>query len=63
MNQLHSLRLLSQRLGISLSTARRLVDRGELPAVRIGRRLLRIEEEDLQAFLRRCTVTKHRRDT
>ena len=58
MTQLSSLRQLAQRLNISLSTARRLVDRGELPAIRFGRRLLRVQEEDIQALVRRWTITK-----
>ena len=58
MTQLSSLRQLAQRLNISLSTARRLVDRGELPVIRLGRRLLRVDEEDIQALMRRWTSTK-----
>lgn len=40
-------------LGVSVKTIRRLVASGELPAYRLGRRLIRIREADLQASLDR----------
>lgn len=44
------------RLGLSLSTIRRLVATGELHAVRVGVRVL-VRSEDLDALLRRDRVT------
>jgi excisionase family DNA binding protein len=38
-------------LGISYSFARKLVATGELPAVRLGAKALRIRREDLRAVL------------
>ena len=40
----------ARRLGISAKTVRRIIDRGELPAHRIGR-LVRIADTDLQLFV------------
>ncbi len=46
----------ASRLGVSEKTIRRMIDRGELPAHRVGR-LLRITEADLADFLsKRRTV-------
>lgn len=42
----------ADRLALSVKTIRRMIERGELPAHRIGRRVL-IAEDDLEIFLRR----------
>lgn len=46
----------SERLGIGVRTLEGFIGRGQLPVYRIGPRLVRIEEADLEAFLeaRRC---------
>lgn len=38
-------------LAVSLSTVRRLVRDGNLPAVRVGQRSIRVRPEDLEAYL------------
>lgn len=50
-----TLREAADRLAVSVKTIRRLIDRGELPAVRIGGSL-RIEEAGLLAYLDRNRV-------
>lgn len=47
---LHDVAGVASRLAVSKKTVRRMIDRGELSAHRIGR-LLRISEEDLASFL------------
>ena len=41
----------ADRLGISLPTLDGLIRRGQLPAFRIGPRIVRIEEKDLDAYV------------
>ena len=41
----------AERLGISLPTLDGLIRRGQLTAYRIGPRIVRIEEKDLDAYL------------
>jgi len=41
----------AKRLSVALRTVRRLIDRGELPAHRIGR-MVRISEDDLERYIR-----------
>jgi putative molybdopterin biosynthesis protein len=43
------------RLGISDKTVRRLIKRGDMPVIRIGRQL-RVSEADLQRFLNECRL-------
>lgn len=40
----------ARRLGVSMTTVRRLIDTGELTAVRVGR-VYRIDPRDLDAFI------------
>ena len=47
-----SLTAASKRTNISERTLRRLISDGRLPAVRIGDRLIRIEQADLDALMR-----------
>ena len=54
--RLNSIKQIAEQLHVSLATARRLVARGELPAVRIGRRLLRVDQEDIEALIRRLSL-------
>lgn len=49
-DQLLSLNQVSEQLGICYRTARRLVARGELPAVRIGNKVLRVRAADVEAL-------------
>ena len=42
---------MAKRLDISLSTAWRLVASGEIPSVRIGERVVRVDEAELEAWL------------
>ena len=48
-----------QRLQISLATLERLIRRGELPVVKVGRRVL-IRRRTLEAFLRQREATPAR---
>ncbi|MDN6489317.1 MAG: helix-turn-helix domain-containing protein [Yaniella sp.] len=41
----------SRHVGVNESTVRRAIQRGDLPARRVGLRLLRIRREDLMAWL------------
>jgi len=49
--RLHSLHTVSERLGISIRTVRRLIASGALSYHRIGR-LIRISQKDLDQYLR-----------
>ena len=40
----------ARRLGISIKTVRRMIDRGELPVHRVGR-LLRLSDADVDAYV------------
>ena len=40
-------------VGVSTQTIRRSIDSGELPAYRFGKKLVRVEQADLDAMLRR----------
>jgi excisionase family DNA binding protein len=46
----------ARRLGVSMTTIRRLIDRGELPAVRVGR-VYRMDPRDLERFVEEHRVT------
>ena len=48
--RLFSVADVADRLGVSEKTVRRMLDRSDLPAHRIGR-LLRVSESDLDAYL------------
>lgn len=41
----------AQILGVSRNTVLRMVDRGELPAIRVGERLIRCRRSDIEAWL------------
>lgn len=47
----------AERLGISLPTLDGLIRRGQLPASRIGPRIVRIDERDIDAYLSARRVT------
>jgi|HubBroStandDraft_4_1064222.scaffolds.fasta_scaffold34523_6 excisionase family DNA binding protein len=53
-DQLHDIRKAAARLSISAWTLRRLVNRGELQGVRIGRRVL-ISEREITRIIRHGT--------
>lgn len=53
--QLLTLEQVAERLNCSIYTARRMVSRGELKAVRVGR-LIRIKPSDLERAMRPVTV-------
>jgi excisionase family DNA binding protein len=40
-------------VGVSTQTIRRSIDCGELPAYRFGKKLVRVQQSDLDAMLRR----------
>jgi excisionase family DNA binding protein len=42
---------IGQRLKLNQQTIRNMIDRGELAAVRIGQRRVRVRESDLEAFI------------
>jgi excisionase family DNA binding protein len=50
--QLYSLRDAAARLSISLRTLRRRIDLGDIEAVRIGSRIVRISEKEIQRVIR-----------
>lgn len=41
----------AERLGISLPTLDGLIRRGQLPASKVGARIVRIDERDIEAYL------------
>ena len=41
----------ANRLSVSAQTVYRLIDNGELPAIRVGRHRLRVEEQALERFI------------
>jgi excisionase family DNA binding protein len=50
----------ARRLGVSGKTIRRAIDRGDLPAIRLGR-LIRIAEDDLERYvIQHRTGGRHR---
>lgn len=44
---------IADRLSISLGTARKLFDEGELVRIKVGTRAVRASEEDVEAFIKR----------
>jgi excisionase family DNA binding protein len=48
--RLLDLTAVADRLGVCIKTTRRMIDRHELPVHRIGR-LIRVSEDDLEAFI------------
>lgn len=46
----------AERLGVSLRTLDGMVQRGVLPAYRIGPKIVRLKETDLEAYLERHLV-------
>ena len=50
--QLSSLKQIARQLNVSEATIRRLIERGELPGIRIGR-VLRVDQADVEALIRR----------
>lgn len=55
--QVHSVMAVARLVGVSERSVRRLITGGELPAVRIGRRV-GVRQGDLEAFLERCRVVR-----
>lgn len=45
----------ARRLGVKLRTVHGFIDRGELPAYRMGR-VIRVRVEDLEAFIEACQI-------
>jgi excisionase family DNA binding protein len=50
--RLNTIRQAATRLAVSTATVRRLIEKAELPAVRVGR-CLRLREDDVEAMIRR----------
>lgn len=46
-----SVATVAERLALSVKQVRRLISAGELPHVKLGHRSVRVEEEDLAAFV------------
>jgi len=46
----HSIQAVAQRLGVSVKTVRRLIEAGDLPAVKIRSRVV-VRESDLAAYI------------
>lgn len=49
----------AERLNVTGRTVRRMIAEGDLPAYRLGSRMLRIDERDVDALLRRIPTTGH----
>ncbi|ROR53274.1 excisionase family DNA binding protein [Luteococcus japonicus] len=49
---------LAEQWGCSDKTVRRLISSGQLPAYRVGKRLIRILQEDADSFARRIPSAK-----
>lgn len=49
--ELNTIEQTAQRLGCSKNTVRALIRKGDLPAVRIGPRMVRVRETDLEQIL------------
>ena len=43
----------AETLKLNAQTVRNMIDRGELPAIRVGSRRVRVQRSDLDAFLAR----------
>ena len=56
-HRFHSIPTVAERLDVSEKSVRRYIERGELPAYKIGGQI-RIGEEDLQNFLRSCRMNR-----
>ena len=50
--QLNTIREAATRLSVSTTTIRRLIEKTELPMVRVGR-CVRLREDDVEAFIQR----------
>jgi excisionase family DNA binding protein len=50
--RLLSLKAVAERVSVSTKTLRRMIGRGELPVIRVGRQI-RIAEDELMRFLNR----------
>jgi len=48
----------ANRLNVSAQTVYRLIDNGELPAIRVGRHRLRVEEQALERFIEKSRTGK-----
>lgn len=59
MRNLISISEVQERLHVCRSTVCRLIARGEISSVNIGR-IVRIPSEDIDAFLQRSSVSGHR---
>ena len=53
----------AQLLKLNPQTVRNMIDRGDLPAIRVGARRVRIERSDLDAFLAQGRRLTQRTDT
>lgn len=51
LGELHTIEQTAHRLGCSKNTVRALIRKGDLPAVRIGPRMVRVRETDLEQIL------------
>jgi excisionase family DNA binding protein len=49
----------AEMLSVSPRTIRRMISRGELAGYRLGPRLLRVDEAEVQALLRRIPTVGH----
>ena len=56
-----SIDVAAERLGVSPRTVRRMISRGELPAYRVGKRLIRIDLLELDDLLRPIPATEDSR--
>jgi excisionase family DNA binding protein len=50
----------AERLGVASRTVWRWIDDGTLPAYRLGARLVRVREEDVETFPQRVDTTRRR---
>ncbi len=52
-----SLKEVARYLGISVGAAKRHVNNGTIPSLRLGKRIIRVSPEDLQAMFRKRKAT------
>jgi excisionase family DNA binding protein len=55
--QLISIEEAAGRLGVSTWTIRRMIHRGEFKAYRLGRKILRLKEEDVTRYLQKVVLS------
>jgi excisionase family DNA binding protein len=58
-DQLETVAEAARRLAVSHMTVRRMIERGELTAVRVGPKLIRVRADELDALIRGSSGVRH----